>query len=178
MKASDKPQFMELITDVLAFYKQDVSDFAITVWWQASQNFELEQVRKALTSHAMDPEKGQFPPKPADLVRMLQGTHTDRALLAWNKAYKAISQVGAYQTLDLGDPIAHAAIQTLGGWPKFCQSQVDELPFLQKRFCDFYRTYTTRGVEDAPTRLSGISATENGARGFIESNVQPLLLRN
>lgn len=178
MKQSDFPDFAALLSDVMAFYKQDVSDFAMSVWWQACQTFDLEQVRKALTSHAMDPEKGQFPPKPADLVRMLQGTHTDRALLAWNNAYKAISQVGAYQTLDLGDPIAHAAIQTLGGWPKFCQSQVDELPFLQKRFCDFYRTYTTRGVEDAPARLSGISATENGARGFIESNVQPLLLRN
>jgi hypothetical protein len=169
---------MELITDVLAFYRQDVSDFAISVWWQACQQYDLEQVRKALTSHAMDPEKGQFPPKPADLVRALQGTHTDRALLAWNRAYKAISQVGAYQTLDLGDPIAHAAIQSIGGWPQFCQSQVDELPFLQKRFCDFYRAYTARGVEDAPLRLSGISAIQNGARGFIEADVHPLLLRN
>lgn len=178
MKTNDKPQFMDLITDVMAFYKQDVSEFAMSVWWQACNNFDLEQVRKALTAHAMDPERGQFPPKPADLVRSLQGTHTDRALMAWNRAYKAISQVGAYQTLDLGDPIAHAAIQSLGGWPKFCQSQVDELPFLQKRFCDFYRTFTTRGVEDAPERLSGISSIENSAKGRISADSPTLLLRN
>jgi hypothetical protein len=175
MKQSDRQEFMELITDVLAFYKQDVSDFAISVWWQACQNFEMEQVRKALTAHAMCPDRGQFSPKPADLVRALQGTHTDRALLAWNKAYQAISQFGAYNGCDLGDPASHAAIQSMGGWVKFCQSEVDELPFLQKRFCDFYRTYTTRGVQDAPQRLIGISETENAARGLMKPQAVELL---
>lgn len=178
MKQSDFPEFAGLISDVMAFYKQDVSEFAMSVWWQACINFDLEQVRKALTAHAMDPDRGQFSPKPADIVRALQGTHTDRALLAWNKAYKAISQVGAYQTVDLGDPIAHAVIQSMGGWPKFCQSQVDELPFLQKRFCDFYRTFNTRGVEDAPAQLAGISSIENGAKGQIGFDAPVLLLRN
>lgn len=178
MKQSDFPAFAALLSDVMAFYRQDVSEFAMSVWWEACKSFDLEQVRKSLTAHAMDPERGQFPPKPADLVRSLQGTHTDRALLAWNKAYKAISQVGAYQTLDLGDPIAHAAIQSLGGWVKFCQSGVDELPFLQKRFCDFYRTYTSRGVEDAPKRLAGISDTDNAARGYLKTDTETLLLKH
>ena len=175
MKASDKQEFMELITDVLAFYKQDVSNFAISVWWQACQQYDIEQVRKALTAHAMCPDRGQFAPKPADLVRALHGTHTDRALLAWNKAYQAISQYGAYSGCDLEDPASHAAIHAMGGWVKFCQSQIDDLPFLQKRFCDFYRTYSTRGVEDAPKRLIGIAETENAAKGFIKINEVELL---
>ena len=178
MKQSDFPEFAGLISDVMAFYKQDVSEFAVSVWWQACANFDLEQVRKALTAHAMDPDRGQFPPKPADIIRALQGTHTDRALLAWNKAYMAISQFGAYQTVNLGDPIAHAVIQSLGGWPKFCQSKIDEMPFLQKRFCDFYRTFNTRGVEDAPAQLSGISSIENGATGRLTVDSPALLLRN
>lgn len=178
MKQSDFPEFAGLISDVMAFYKQDVSEFAVSVWWQACANFDLEQVRKALTAHAMDPDRGQFSPKPADIIRALQGTHTDRALLAWQKAYKAISQIGAYQTANLGDPAAHAAIESMGGWPKFCQSQVDELPFLQKRFCDLYRTFSTRGVEDAPLQLAGISSIENGARGFATDESSTLLLRN
>jgi hypothetical protein len=63
----------------------------------------------------------------------------------------------------------------MGGWVKFCQSEVDELPFLQKRFCDFYRTYTTRGVQDAPQRLIGISETENAARGLMKPETVELL---
>jgi hypothetical protein len=72
MNESQKPDFVKMITEVLAFYKQDTSRFAISVWWEAAKHFDFEQVSKALTAHAMDPDRGQFPPKPADLVRQLQ----------------------------------------------------------------------------------------------------------
>lgn len=177
MKQSDFPDFAVLISDVMAFYRQDVSEFAMSVWWEACKSYDLEQVRKALTSHAMDPERGQFPPKPADLVRALHGTHTDRALLAWNRAYKAISEYGMYQSPNLGDEVAHAVVLSLGGWPKFCQSPIDEMPFLQKRFCDAYRTFSTRGGVELPSRLLGMSDIENRAKGyFLETEAEKPLL--
>lgn len=155
MKPTDQAAFGALLTDALAFWRQDVTAFTLDVWWEACQRFDLEQVRKALTGHAMDPERGQFAPKPADLVRQLQGTHTDRALMAWGKVWEAMQSVGAYQSVDFGDPITHAAIVDIGGWVSLCRIDLNDLPFVQKRFCDAYRVYSARGKPDAPLRLAG-----------------------
>ena len=35
MKATDQQQFADILRDVMAFYKQDVTPFALSVWWQA-----------------------------------------------------------------------------------------------------------------------------------------------
>ena len=175
MNPPDRAPFAQLMTQVLAFYRQDVTDFTLDVWWEACRNFDLEQVRKALTAHAMDPDRGQFAPKPADLVRQLRGTHTDRALLAWGRVFEAMSSVGAYRSPDLGDPIAHAVIVDMGGWPTLCRSDNDALPFTQKRFCDTYRTYAARGeISTMPLRLVGESEASNAALGFVVGDVPRL----
>lgn len=155
MQANDKPAFVALITDALAFYRQDVSPFALTVWWQACERFDLHQVSKALTSHAMDPDRGQFPPKPADLVRALQGTATDRSLLAWGKCLEAMERIGAYSDVVFDDPAIHAVVEDLGGWPKVCRTELKDLSFLQHRFCESHRAYTGKGKFDFPRRLAG-----------------------
>ncbi len=141
MKPQEFEQFSQLITDVLAFYRQDVSGFALQVWWQACANFELEQVTKALTAHAMDAERGQFAPKPADLVRQLAGTATDRAMLAWGKVHDAMGRVGAYQDVVFDDAVIHAVVEDLGGWVKLCRTEIKELGYVQHRFAEAYRAY-------------------------------------
>ena len=98
-----------------------VSEFTLQVWCQACQPFTLEQISKAMTAHAVDPERGQFAPKVADVIRILQGTYTDRAQLAWGKALEAMSSVGAYSDVIFDDPAIHAVIEDLGGWPKVCR---------------------------------------------------------
>lgn len=174
MNSDDTTAFASLLSDALAFYRQDVSSFALGVWWQACSPFSLEQVRKALTAHALDPERGQFAPKPADLVRQLQGTHADRSLIAWGKVLDAIQRVGAYQTVVFDDPAIHAAIVDMGGWVAICRSNVDDLPFVQKRFCDAHRTYAKRTDIGYPAMLVGEHAQQNGALGFEAA--PPLLI--
>lgn len=176
MQPADRKPFADLLTQALAFYRQDVTTFTLDVWWNACLAFDLEQVRKALTAHALDADRGQFAPKPADLVRQLQGTHTDRALLAWGRVFDAMSSIGAYASPDLGDPIAHAVIVDMGGWPAICRSDLSALPFTQKRFCDTYRTYRARGdVQTMPQRLIGESEAENAALGYATGRAAPRL---
>lgn len=155
MQPRDRAEFGALITDALAFYRQDVSTFALNVWWAACERFDLEQVRSALTAHAMDPERGQFAPKPADLVRHLAGTATDRAMIAWGKVMGAISAVGAYTDVVFDDPAIHAAVEDLGGWVKVCRGEVSDLSYLQHRFTEAYRAYTNRGAFEYPRVLGG-----------------------
>ena len=176
MKAADKPQFMKVLTDVMAFYRQDVSPFALSVWWQAAQPFDLEQVSKALTAHALDPDRGQFAPKPADLVRQLQGTSTDRSLMAWAKVYDAIRQVGAYSSVCFDAPVIHAVVDDLGGWVRLCRSETSEIQFVQKRFCDAYKAYAGRTDITFPSKLLGAHDLENAKVGF--KSQMPVLIGN
>lgn len=155
MNQNEKADFYRLISDVLGYWKQDVSEFAMQVWWNGCQQYSIEQVSKALSNHATDPERGQFAPKVADIVRILQGTKTDRSLIAWGKVHDAMSSVGAYQDVVFDDPAIHAAIQDIGGWPKICRTNMDELSYLQHRFTQSHKAYTERETFDYPKRLSG-----------------------
>jgi hypothetical protein len=155
MQAADRPAFGQLVTDVLAYYRQDASRFVLDLWWNACQGFDLEQIRTAMQRHCTDPERGQFAPKVADLSRILQGTATDRAALAWGKVHEAMSSVGAYTDVVFDDPAIHAVIEDLGGWPKVCRMDLKELSYLQHRFTESHRAYTGRGQFEFPRRLMG-----------------------
>lgn len=161
MQPSDRENFDNLLADAMAFYGQEVSAFAGSVWWQACQGFEFERVVKAFTAHAMCPDRGQYPPKPADIVRQISGTNTDKAMLAWGKAFDAASRVGAYTDVVFDDPAIHAVIEDLGGWPKFCRTETKELSYLQHRFGESYRAYVGRESFDYPRRLAGDRSSDD-----------------
>ena len=124
----------------------------------------MEQVRRAITAHAMDPDRGQFAPKPADIVRVLQGTQTDRSLTAWGKVYEAMQRVGAYRSVAFDDGAIHAAIEDIGGWCAICRLDTKELPHLQRRFTESYRVHSKQlgsfaaylpGEHEIANRVSG-----------------------
>lgn len=155
MQPNQLSNFSGLLTDVMAYYGKDCSDFTLQVWWGACQKFDYEQVAKALQRHATDADRGQFAPKVADIMRVLEGTTTDRAALAWGKVFEAMSAVGAYQDVVFDDPAIHAVIEDLGGWPKVCRVEMKDLSFLQHRFQESHRAYTGLGTFVYPRRLSG-----------------------
>jgi len=155
MKLDDKPRFKELLEGVMSYYRQDTSTFILDLWWQACQSFDFEQVQKAMTKHATDPDVGQFAPKVADIVRQLSGTKTDQALLAWGKVFEAMQRIGQYQDVVFDDPAIHTVVMDLGGWSKVCQTLESEISYLQHRFCEMHRAYTGRGQFEFPEMLVG-----------------------
>lgn len=155
MTPNEKIDFYGLISDALGYWRQDVSEFALAVWWNGCEKYSFEQVSKALSAHAADPDRGQFAPKLADIVRQLQGTKTDRSLIAWGKVMSAMSGVGAYQDVVFDDAAIHAAIADIGGWPKLCRTDMDDLSFAQHRFSQAHKAYTERGEFDYPKSLMG-----------------------
>lgn len=155
MKPSDFREFSKLVTDVMAYYRQDASSFTIQLFWNACQNVEMGRLEKAFQAHCTDAERGVFAPKVADIVRALDGTVTDRAALAWGKVLEAMSSVGAYSDVVFDDPAIHAAIEDCGGWVKICRSQSEELSYLQHRFCQSHKAYTGRGQFEYQRRLIG-----------------------
>lgn len=176
MTPQDKPAFAQLMTDAMAFYRQDVSTFALGVWWEACHGFSFEQVAKALTAHAMDPQHGRFAPKPADIVLQLQGTKTDRSRVAWGKVLDAMQRVGAYTSVVFDDGVIHAAIEDIGGWVEICRGEMANLPHVERRFCEAYRAYSGRGDLQFPAFLPGAHQLQNATKGH--RSAPPVLIGN
>ncbi len=176
MTPDQQKRFSEVLAGVHDFYGKDMSKFAASVWLQACETLDVEQVTRALSAHLMDPDRGQFMPKPADIVRQIQGTSSDRSLIAWGKVLDAAQRVGAYQSVCFDDPVIHGAVEDLGGWMKLCRSETNDLGYIQKRFCDAYKAYAGRADMTFPSMLPGEHAITNSLKGYTAA--PPVLIGN
>ena len=160
MQSTDFEQFSATITGVYQFYGKEASSFALDVWWQAMRGYDLVAVKDALGRHAMNPDTGQFLPKPADVVRMIDGGTADSALVAWSKFDRAVRSVGPYMSVAFDDKIIHRVIEDMGGWTSFERKTEDEWPFLRNEFTTRYRGYAGRraAIEFKPKLIGMIDA--------------------
>jgi len=159
--------FREVIHGVYSFYGRDCSGFTFDVWWQALKGYDLAAVRDALGRHCVNPDTGQFLPKPADVVKLLAGSTLDSAVVAWTKVDRAVQHVGTYETVVFDDALIHRVIADMGGWALLGQKKIDEWPFVAKEFQTRYRGYLTRrDAFDYPRKLVGIFDRDNRQRGF------------
>lgn len=175
MIESNRKDFFGLIADVYAFYKRDFSKFAGNVWWQAMQPFDYEAVADALNRHSVNPDNGQFMPMPADVVKMLQGSTMDSALVAWSKVDRGVRSVGTYRSVVFDDALIHRIIAEMGGWIDLGKKSEKEWPFVSNEFVNRYRGYRGRSqVPDYPPVLIGISEASNSENS--KSHWEPPIL--
>lgn len=167
MNIEHKPRFFKLIANVYAFYRQDFSEFAGSVWWQAMQPFDFDAVADALNRHCINPDSGQFMPKPADAVRMLKGSSLDSAMIAWSWVDKGIREVGTYESVVFHDALIHRVIADMGGWIALGMKNEDEWPFVAKEFQNRYKGYSSRNERpEYPKKLLGMAEAQNTQLGF------------
>ena len=168
MTDDDRQGFGEALAEVYALYRVDLPASVIRIWWLCMQSYDLAAVVDALGRHAMNPDTGQFLPKPADVIRQLEGSTQDVALLAWARVVQAMRDYGSYVSVDFADPLIHRVLTDLGGWVWLGQQTEAEMPFIEKRFRDAYRAWRARPalLVDAPLRLPGIIERDNAASGY------------
>jgi hypothetical protein len=161
--------------DVQAFYGKDFSEFAGRVWWEAMKQYDLSAVADALNRHCVNPDSGQFAPRPADVVKMLQGSTQDSALVAWSKVDSTIRHKGTYVSVVFDDPVIHRVLLDMGGWVTVGSKDEDEWPFVRNEFVNRYRGYKSRSeVPEYPPVLIGIAEAQNSRSGF--HSAPPLLV--
>lgn len=177
MQPSDKTAFLRTLGNVLSFYKQDINEFVTGVWWEALKAYDLEAVQQAFNRHAVNPDTGQFPPKPADIVRMIGGTSGDAALSAWSKVERAVRSIGQYESVIFDDPLIHRVIEDMGGWVKVCSCPREEdFVFVAKEFQNRYRGFAMRNERPPyPRVLLGVAATQNALAGISQQAAYRLL---
>jgi hypothetical protein len=177
MIESDRKQFFSLIADIHAFYRKDFSTFSGGVWWMALAPFDFTAVADALNRHCVNPDNGQFMPMPADVVRMLQGSTQDAALVAWAKVDRSIRTVGTWHSVVFEDALIHRVVTEMGGWIAFGTKEEKEWAFFKNEFVTRYRGHRGRSeTPEYPPVLIGTAEAHNGKSGFAIA--PPILIGN
>ena len=178
MHDTDKGRFADLLTDVMAYYGKDASEFMLSIFWDALKRFDFEDVSRAFNVHAQNPDNGQFAPKVADIMRMIEGSTQTQGMLAWSKVQAAIGSVGRMRSVAFDDPLIHAVISDMGGWYALCSCNAEDLPFKARDFEKRYQGYRSRREVPAfqPYLIGGHEA-DNRLNGY-PNRTKPVLIGN
>lgn len=167
MFETDKADFRDIMMATMDVYSKDVSKEVLRLWFAALEPYSLAEVRAGFSRYIKSTESGSFPPKPADIIRMIEGSSSDRGMIAWATVHEAIVRVGSYRSVCFDDPIIHLCIEAMGGWVTLCGMSTEDMPFRAADFAKRYRGYAERGAPaDFPAYLVGISEASNGMHGF------------
>lgn len=161
MNTNDMEAFDQIWTEAHEVYGRKPEPRVVYMVFQALISFPLQDIERALCRHLTNPDTGQYPPKPADIVRLIHGSSQTTSGEAWAKVDRAIRCVGNYRTVVFDDPKIHAAIDRLGGWQKISMTDEKEYPFLRNNFLKLYQGFTVQPPETFPRKLIGTCEHEN-----------------
>jgi len=166
MEKSDLPRFAELMMTMGELHGKTISPQLTELYWRLLEKFQWEDVERALKAHSTNPDTGQYFPKPADVVRFIEGSGEVQALQAWTKVSEAVQRIGAYQSLAFDDALIHAVLEAMGGWVKLCAMKFTEMPFVANEFQKRYMGFVLKKPERYPKYLSGLSEIDNTKNGY------------
>lgn len=165
MKREDADPFRQVIAATYTLYGKELSAQALSLWFEALKRYDLRAISAALSAHCTNPDTGQFLPRPADVVKMIEGGSDDAALVAWAKLDRALRVVGPHVTVVFDDPLIHLAVEALGGWVKLGYLTEEDWKFQRQPFVTLYRAARQRpGSQQHAAKLIGIAESTNGAK--------------
>lgn len=174
MTEKDFEKFRDGLAGVYGFYDKEINQFSLDIWWNALKQFDLNAIVEAFNRHVVNTESGKWLPKPADIIRMLQGSTQDAALVAWAKVDSAVRHKGTYVDVVFEDPLIHRVLHDMGGLIALGQKNEDEWPFVAREFENRYRGFRERSeIPEYPAVLTGIANAHNRSQGL---KLQPLIM--
>lgn len=179
MRHEDREALAAMLAKVMSIYGKQITNGFVDVFFDSLSGYDLESVRRGLNAHVQNPDSGQFPPKPADVVKLIDGTSQDQGMQAWSRVDKAVRRVGPYQSVVFDDAVVHRVIDEMGGWIKLCNTPSEEdYKFQGLEFSRRYRAYVIAGGagSDYPRHLIGMTEAENNTAGFKKKIPPPVLI--
>lgn len=177
MQENDKVEFRKGMNSIFTLYsKAEPSKNTVGLYFEALRRYSLQEVTEAVNRHVVDPDSGQYLPKPADIVRNIDGNTQTQSELAWTKVDRGIRTVGSHESVCFDDPIIHAVIEDMGGWITLCSVDGKEYPFKHNEFIKRYRGYSVRPPSQVLSRLVGSTEAGNRKDGYLENIPNPVLI--
>jgi len=166
MNTNEKPDFAELLTGIAGVNNKIFSKSMVDVYWRSLKSYSWADVQRAFQAHIDNPDGGEFMPKPADIRRLLEGSGQDRALSAWTKIEKAITDIGSYESVVFDDALIHAVLEDMGGWISLCNTTTAQLKFSSIEFQKRYQGFLNFPPKRHPKVLKGRIEAQNAQSGY------------
>ena len=132
---------------------------AIEWAFEVLKDKDLGSIRNALIAHARHPKQGQFLPKPADIIRELEGTADDKKNAATVAFARVLENVGRYNSVVFDDPAIHYALAVgfNGKWADVCNFNENDFACQDKKrgFMSAYISFK-QGM-NYPKRFAGVA---------------------
>lgn len=171
MNKQEQQEFTKILGETYSLYGKELQPGVLQIYLHGLDKYSIGELAQALSRCVLDTDTGQFVPKPADIIRQLEGDNQTAAALAWTKAYSAIGRVGPYRDIVFDDALIHRVIEDMGGWVKLCSIDDDQAPFVENDFIRRYQGYHNRKITPKYLHsLQGIASTENQGDGYMMQN--------
>jgi len=174
MTPDNSQHFAKLMACTGEVYSKSISKQLCEIYWRSLQEYSIEQIQQAIQHHINNPDVGQFMPKPADIVRCIDGKPSDQALRAWSKVEYAIKRVGHNDSVIFDDTIIHSVIRDIGGWIELCKLSIHDLQIKAKQFQQHYLSYLQGNSSVHPEKLVG--EIERGCWNGQRKQVEPIYI--
>ncbi len=166
--------FTQIMAGLCDLYNKKPSEFMLDVYYEIFKDYDDKVFNDAIMN-CVKSNKYNVLPKPAEILEFLEGNKDDKALIAWMEATNTAQKCGYYETPEFKDHIISHCIKELGGWMEFCSFDKEQLPFIEKRFMNFYRLFLKRGI-NKPVNLIGYVDLKNNQKGYSLASGQELPL--
>lgn len=173
MSADNLKKFTSAMGVAGVIYNREISKELLSAYWQILKKYDSSDIQNAFMRHFKNTEKGQFFPKPADIISLIEGTSEDRALKAWGKVDSAIKEHGAYASVSFDDDVIHSVISEMGGWINLCHTKTTEMPFKAINFQKIYKSCLLSNSSNNPKYLKGLLELHN--RSALNDSNNPVV---
>lgn len=170
MQNNDRPKFATLMKALGETYGNTApSKERVELYFRVLSDLSIEQVEEGVIALLNTRTTTSTFPVPGEIRQSLSGGQS-AALIALDKAERAVERYGSYRSVQFDDPVIHMVISAMGGWPKFCvPDPVQAWHWYQKEFCRMYEAFAKHGRE-CPEVLYGICARENTANAIAHDD--------
>jgi len=166
-----KQVFSEYMSMLSELFDKEVTPVLSRAYWSILSPFSDAQCKAAFDAAIA---RCRFFPKPAELLELISGPETDKAMLAWLRVDKAVRTIGNYESIDFADDRAiNSTIEAMGGWVALCNTSEAEWKWKRKEFENLYPAMTRR--TDHPEYLPGTVEINNVGRMYDAPKVVRLV---
>lgn len=153
----------ELLESISEIYqtKKSITETTILLWFNSLEKYDIETVKQAISMHVQNTENGQFYPKPADILRIIEGSADDKASIAWQALDKAVRTISPHNSINIEDPLTAVIVDRFGGWMKLCNKTETEWKYIENSFKTLHKSLSQRPITPIKTRFLGLTEHHN-----------------
>lgn len=120
MTDDDRDWFADQMEGLGLTFDKEVSAPLCEIYFRALGEFDRSEIQRAVDQSVTTLT---FFPKPAELIRLIEGTPEEASQGAWVSLENARAKIGYWQSLWIEDPaLSQSLLDTFGGWLAFCDS--------------------------------------------------------